>query len=47
MQIANLAISRIFIQVGHSLYICKRNQQAAMDKEHRGLIAAIYNSAEV
>ncbi len=39
MSIANLAFSRIFIHVSHSFYICKRNQQAAMDKEDFGLIA--------
>ena len=36
-----MVISWIFIQVVHPLYICKRNQQAAMDKEDFGLIAAI------
>ena len=30
--IAILVISWIFIQIVHPLYICKRNQQAAMDK---------------
>ena len=33
MSITNVAFSRIFIQVNHSLHICKRNLQAAMDKE--------------
>jgi hypothetical protein len=45
MSIANSAISPIFNQVDHSLYICRRNQQAAMDKEHCGLISVIHNSA--
>jgi hypothetical protein len=44
MSIANSAISPIFNQVDHSLYICRRNQQAAMDKEHCRLIADIYTS---
>jgi hypothetical protein len=39
MSIANIAFSRIFIHVSHSLYICRRNLQAAMDKEDCGLIA--------
>ena len=33
-----MVISWIFIQVVHPLYICKRNQQAAMDKENCGHI---------
>jgi len=40
-----MVISWIFIQVVHPLYICKRNQQAAMDKEDFGLIAVIHHPA--
>ena len=40
-----MVISYIFIQVVHPLYICKRNQQAAMDKEDFGLIAETHHSA--
>jgi len=38
-----LVISWIFIQVIYPLYICKRNLQAAIDKEDFGLIAVISN----
>jgi hypothetical protein len=42
MSIANLTLSRIFIHVGHPLYISRHNLKRAMDEEDFGLIAVKY-----
>jgi hypothetical protein len=47
MSIANLYFSWIFIHVSHPLYICKRNLQAAKDKEDCGLIDDLLNPTKV